>query len=238
MFFVAPEYFYLLLTAPFILIWVLLYFFQPKIRKELLTLSIIGAIIGPVSEILYIRDYWLPQSVLPIQIGSFTFMFEDVLFGFTLMGIAGVVYEVLLKTRQYRIKKHHPYARSSMTLLVFFLILLLTLFVGLNSIYASAIAFTVTSLFMLLLRRDLFLNAVFSGFAVMVVMFMVYIVVFSISTNIEDLMNVGWLLHETPLDWRILNIPMTEMIWGLSLGFMVGPLYEFLYHRKLSKVRI
>lgn len=68
-------------------------------------MSIAGAIVGPISEILFVKDYWHPQSILSIQIGSFPLLIEDLLFGFAILGIGGVIFEVLTRTKLVSIKR-------------------------------------------------------------------------------------------------------------------------------------
>lgn len=235
MIFVPAQYFYLLLTLPFLCVWLALFVFNEKTRREQLHMSIVGAIVGPLSEVVYFHDYWMPQSVFAIHIGHFPFMIEDVLFGFAIVGIAGVIYEALTRKREVRSRKRMSRKYSPLQILVVFIVvLLLGLWFGLNSIYASAFAFMVAAIPMLWLRRDLLRDAVGSGLGVMVIMFICYLIVFSLISNINSLMREGWLLYGTSLDWTIAGIPLTEMVWGFTMGFLAGPLYEFLNNKRLT----
>jgi hypothetical protein len=71
---------YITLCAPFVIVWLVLFFIRKDTRKEQLSLSYAGAILGPLSEVIYFRDYWLPASILPLHIGRFPFMIEDVIY--------------------------------------------------------------------------------------------------------------------------------------------------------------
>lgn len=122
-------------------------------------------------------------------------------------------------------------------MIIFLGTLALTLCLGINSIYASTAAFIASGIYALWLRHDLFFNALGSAIATVVIMFFAYLLVFSIPTNIETLMQQGWEIYGTPLDWRLAGIPMTEMIWGFAMGFWAGPLYEFLHFKRLNKYR-
>ena len=170
---------YITLVVPFVLVWVILFLLRKDTRKEQLRMSYIAAIIGPISEILYFRDYWLPESIFPIFIKGFPLMVEDVIFGFTIGGIAAVIYEVLFRQKLSRFSKHSKHTVKSIYLVLTFIFLLLgSLKFGLNSIYASAIAFLGVAIIVLLLRHDLFINAVGSGFGVMITMFVCYFFLF------------------------------------------------------------
>jgi hypothetical protein len=233
MFELPQEYTYLFLTLPFLVVWLILYLLRKPTRREQLSFSYVGAIIGPLSEIIYFKDYWLPKSVLFISVGEFPLMVEDVLFGFAIGGIAAVIFEVIFRTRLRKLSHHSKHVIKSWAIvLVFVITLMLLLTIGLNSIYASAIAFIVASVPIIFYRHDLLLNAVGSGVGVMLVMFVSYYILFNLVSNTEFLMKEQWLIHGTSLDLRFAGIPLTEIAWGFTWGFLAGPLYEFLTNKR------
>ena len=68
-------------------------------------------------------------------------------------------------------------------------------------------------------------------------MFVSYIILYNFVPNAEELVRQGWLLYDTPLgSFRLLNIPLTELVWGFTWGMMVGPIYEFAKGLGLRKV--
>lgn len=225
---------YLTLTTPFIVIWLALFLIRKDTRKEQLIMSCLVAIIGPISEIFYFRDYWIPESILPIFVGKFPLMIEDVLFGFAIGGIAAVIYEILFRKKLSKLSKHSKHSvRFIYIALTFILTLLGLIGFGINSIYASTIGFVVCAIILILIRHDLFVNAIGSGLGVMIVMFLSYFFLFNIlASNTEELLKQGWLIHNSTLDMRIANIPLTEMAWGFAWGFLAGPLYEFVLKKK------
>ena len=98
--FALPEnYTYLFLTLPFLIVWLVLYMAGKSSRAEQMQMSCIGAIVGPLSEAIYFRDYWFPKSILFIHIGAFPLMIEDVLFGFAIVGIGAVIFEVVFRIK-------------------------------------------------------------------------------------------------------------------------------------------
>ncbi|MEK7116961.1 MAG: lycopene cyclase domain-containing protein [Patescibacteria group bacterium] len=225
---------YITLTIPFLIIWLILFFVRKDTRKEQLRMSYIVAIIGPISELIYFKDYWFPQSVFPIFINKFPLMIEDILFGFAIGGIAAVIYEVIFRKQLSKFSVHSKYTIKSIYIVLTFALVLIGLIkFGVNSIYASAIAFFVSALILLILRHDLFVNAVGSGVGVMLVMFACYFFLFNIlASNTEELLKQGWIIRNSILDMRIANIPLTEMVWGFTWGFLAGPWYEFANRKK------
>lgn len=238
MFYIPFHYAYLFLTIPFIFIWVILYLFGRRTRMEQVHMSLLGAVLGPASELIYMRDYWIPQSAFPIYLGHFPLMFEDVIFGFAIGGIGAVVYEVILRTRT--ISLSHPVkglVKGWAILLIFYFAMHIALALGANSIYASAVGFIAASLPILFKRHDLLLDAVGSGVAVTLVMFLSYFLLYHTATNSEEILKQGWLIYNTPLDVRVAGIPLTEMAWGFTFGFFAGPLYEYSSGRRLKYVK-
>lgn len=223
-----------MLTTPFLLVWVALYAYSKQTRDEQWLLSIAGAITGPLSEIIYVRDYWSPQSVFPLHLGSFVLMPEDLLFGFAIGGIAAVIYEAVFRMRQRKVHAHKKYT-SILIVAFFFVVLELLLRLHWNSIYASAAAFIIVALPMFWWRKDLLWDAIGSGVGTALVLFLCYTLVFGLTANINSLLREGWLLYRTPFDWRFLGIPITELTWAFAMGFLIGPLYEFLRNKKLVR---
>jgi hypothetical protein len=233
MFELPSNFAYLFLTLPFLIVWLVLYLAKKSTRGEQLHFSYIGAVIGPLSEIIYFKDYWLPKSALFLNVGRFPLMIEDVLFGFAIGGIAAVIFEVVFRTRLRKLSHHSKHIIKSWAIaLIFVLALLVFLALGLNSIYASAFAFVVAAIPILFYRHDLLLNAVGSGICVMLVMFVSYYLLFNLASNTEALMKEQWLIHGTFLDLRFAGIPLTEMAWGFTWGFLAGPLYEFILNKR------
>src|ERR1700722_15906251 len=212
---------YITLCVPFVIVWLILFFIRKDTRKEQLSLSYAGAILGPLSEIIYFRDYWLPASIFPLHIGRFPFMIEDVIFGFAIGGIAAVIYEVVFRERLSKFSVHPKRVIKSFSIVIIFIFTLFFLLaLGINSIYASSIAFVVAAIPMIYVRHDLFLNAIGSGLCVMLIMLISYFLLFNVFVaNSEELFKQGWLIYGTSLDIRFVRIPLTEMIWGFTWGF-------------------
>lgn len=234
MFSIPSEFAYLFLTIPFLIVWGILYWVGKETRREQLTFSLVGVVIGPVSEIFYFKDYWMPKSIFLMKIGNFLLLPEDILFGFAICGIGGVIFEVVFRRR---LRKLSPIAKRTIHIsalgFLFAFSFLACLWLGLNSIYASAIAFVITALPIMFARHDLLMDAMGSGLGVMFIMFMCYFIGFNLVSNSQDLLREQWFLYGTNLDTRIWGIPLTEMVWGFTWGFLFGPFYEFWVNKKL-----
>ncbi|MBI2010778.1 MAG: hypothetical protein HYS89_00870 [Candidatus Colwellbacteria bacterium] len=230
------RYAYAALTIPFIAVWLILFIFSKNTRKEQLILSSLFAPLGPISELIYFRDYWLPQSIWPFSFGTFPFMIEDLVFAFVIAGIGGVIYEAVLRKRLASTgarlpRRIRPFIIALLGIATMFFLLKM----GINSIYASSAAFLVIALLIIANRRDLLADALGSGVGVMLIMFLSYFLLSNVIVkNTDQLLMQAWLIYGEPIAIRFLGIPLTEMIWGFTWGLVIGPLYEFL--RKMRVV--
>lgn len=226
---------YFMLTIPFMIIWVLLYVFNKRTRKEQLMMSLMLIPLGTLTEILYFQDYWRPLSILQVNIGPIWLLLEDFLFVFAISGIGAVMYEILFHKRIAKKKKNFHKKYGLFTIIIISILLTLALFyLGINSIFATTIGFAVFALLIILQRRDLLADSLLSGLCVMLTLFVAYTIFYNFITNTEEIVKQQWLLYGTPLDKRIFNIPFTELIWGFSAGMFVGPLYAFIKNLTLK----
>lgn len=203
----------------------------------MLIMSLLTASFGPISELWYFADYWKPEIALPLPIGGV----EDLLFGFSIGGIAAFSYESLFvrgicKCEEKKLKREW-------FLLVFFVVvgasmIILNNLLGLNSIFASSLGMLVVAAIMLYLRPDLITNAIGSAFLVAGIMFVVYFLGQEIFPGGHLWVTRIWKLYDRPTGIIIFkHIPLTEMLWGLSWGFVWGPMYEFLVGARIIKWR-
>ena len=131
------QYAYLIGNIFFALFWIILFMYRRDLRKEMLTMSFVVAPMGPLSEFFYLRDYWQPELFNGWSIGI-----EDLIFGFTIGGIAAVIYEVFFGKKY--MKRHLPAHPKWMFRVAVFGItwMIIGSFVlGFNSIYVSILGF-------------------------------------------------------------------------------------------------
>lgn len=228
--FLLPEKFaYLFLCLPFAILYIVILYLNTDHREVQLKMSLIGAVFGPLSEIIHFADYWMPKSVFYIQIGNFPFMVEDVIFGFLALGIASVVFDVLFEHTKVEFQIPQKQKNTFIIAVLIFLIsgfIFLTL--GINSVITSSFSMLLTGLFILYKRRDLMINAVLSAVGFLFIVFVVYSIFLMLVANIELILKDSWFLYGTSLGVRLLRVPVTELLWAFSTGFLFGPLYKFI----------
>ena len=203
----------------FLVIWLVLFLYRKKFRKEMLIMGLLVAPLGPLSKLFYSREYWDPSYL-------FTFFgigLEEVLLGFFIGGIAAVIYEKLFIKKFERTKKEPGYNMIILAITGLALFIVLNLFFKISSVYASSIGFIAIGSIILIKRRDLIKNAIMSGVLVSLVLFIFYLIYMAIYPNII----LDWFQLEKISGILILGIPLEELIWGFSWGFLVGPFYEF-----------
>ena len=219
---------------PFLIVWGVMYMLgNGSTRLTQLKASLAGAILGPISEIVYFKDYWHPAWIWPIYIGRFSLLIEDILFGFAILGITSICFEIVTQSEIIRIPEKIPYTFKFIMVALLLSGAFSSVFIlGINSIYATAIAFMVASIPILMLRHDLFLNALVSGLFVMLLIFFSYSLLFYLVPNTEYLF-----LYAFKLGGRITGIPLTEIIFGFTFGFFLGPLDKFLRSKKAVRAK-
>jgi hypothetical protein len=209
------------------LIWLAIYLFRKDLRKEVLTMSLVSAPLGPLSEFFYLRDYWHPELLFGVRIGI-----EDILFSFCIGGIAGVIYEELFRKRYS--KRHLPGHRNVMMALMGFGILWTmvgAIVLHFNSIYVSTSGFLLIAVIILIFRQDLILDAFLSGIAVGFLMFCFYLVFNILFPGIIE----QWWLLQNISGILIVGVPLEELMWGFGWGMIAGPAYEFIYGYRFLK---
>lgn len=216
---ISYQYSYLIGNLITLLIWIVLFLYKKKLRKEMLIMSILVTPLGPISEFFYFRDYWNPSLLFNI----FGFGIEDLIFAFAVGGIASVIYEDIF------IKKMKKTTPVKLPFFIFWLLsgiivfIFLNLVLKINSMHASPIAFLFSGIIILFKRKDLIKNAFLSGLLVALIVFFAYVIFLQI---FPSFFNKFWQL-ENIFGIYVLGIPIEELIWGFSWGFLAGPFYEF-----------
>lgn len=208
-------YFKLMLIA--FVPWLILFLLNKAQRKEMLVVGGLSAIAVPIQELWYTKDYWHPTYV-----GQWPWI-EDMLFGFAVVGVAVVIYEIVLASwfREEEVADSHPFVGIS---------LLLVAAVGMgvfapivNSIYAAVLSFIIVWLVILFLRRDLFIPSLGGAVLVLVLMFIGYKITLFFYPGII----YAWWKLENISGILISGIPLEEYMWFFAMGLAFGPLYEF-----------
>jgi len=231
---VDPLYAYILLTFVFAIIWVILFFLgNSESRREQIIISLIGLVLGPVSELLYFTDYWMPQSIFSFNVGFHPILLEDLLFGFFFSGAVAVLYMSLFRKAlrgDYNFQHLIPLAIFS-AIVTGLVIILWRL--GVNSIFATTAGFIIVTAFMLVLRPDLYKNALWSGLLTSGLLFVIYFVGFNTVSNSDSILSQIWFLYDTNLGVRIFGVPFSELIFGFGAGMMGGAMYKIISGKRV-----
>ncbi len=231
------KYAYLLADVTILFpIWLILYLYRKDLRKELFATSLLFGLVAPVSEIIYLKTYWHPQTFLPLfyLYRQPVPYLEDFLFGFFVGGMASVIYEEVYgkKISRRRDRTHHwtwfipPLLGLSLLILIFAI-----KFFSLNAVYANILIFAAATLVMLFFRNDLWMDSLMSGLMLSLLMLFVYALVLGF---FPQLINRWWYLQNLS-GILLFGIPLEEFLWAFGMGMMAGPLYEFMMGLKFKK---
>ena len=194
-------------------------------------MSVILGILGPISNSLFIKDWWTPLTIDGTGVG----LIDSILVGFAIGGIVGVIYEDIFRKKHRRDKR----LISNKERVLFYLMVPVSLgiffggfyFFELNSFITSTLALLVPALVILIRRPDLIKEAFVTGILLVIVAFVVY--------NFVELLTPGWIqaffhFQNTPAI-IIFNLPIDDMFHYFFLGLFAGPLYEYWWGFKLVK---
>ncbi len=208
--------------------WLIFFFMRKDLRKEMLFMSVVSMPFG-ILQYLFRQDYFHP-----LYIYNFSFFgIEDLLWMFAMGGITGVIYEEFFgKKLSNRHTRKHPYL-----MIVFTVVGLFALFIGniifkINSMYMTLIIFSVIGVITLLIRRDLLKHAFYSGICVGLITLIfdfLHVLIF------PDFFQKMWFINNVS-GVLVLGIPIEELLFAFMLGFVVGPMYEFVFGFRLKKL--
>ncbi|MBI4155840.1 MAG: hypothetical protein HY507_01240 [Candidatus Zambryskibacteria bacterium] len=200
-------------------IWLLLFFCRKDLKREILTVSMVVGLAGPFSELLYLRDYWHPETFF-----SYPFGLEGYSFGFFMGGIAAVIYEEIFGKRFSKsIGKTGIWFLFCLLLCFIVAILFFIFLLDINSIYTTSMVMIATALGIIYIRKDLLVDAIVSGLSMGMVMFLSYIIFLYFFPEA-----IGrWWKIENVSGILVRGIPIEELIWAFGWGMLGGPAYEF-----------
>lgn len=199
----------------------------------MLTVSLWTSLLG-LTEPLFVPAYWSPPSLfnLAAQTG---FDIESLIFSFGIGGIAVVLYELLFKTKHTAISamEHHS-SRHRFHLLAILsapvILVVLLLATHLNPIYSSIIAMIGGGLATWYCRPDLKTKMVASAFMFLLLYFVYFLTLTAAAPGyVERVWNLGAISGIL-----IFGIPIEELLFAFSFGFIWSSIYEHLTWKKLK----
>ncbi len=227
---IPPQYAYLVTTVLFFVFWLILYISRRDLRKEMWFMSIFIAASGLVAEYLFWTvDWWRPLTVTGTRVGV-----EDLLLGFTNGGIAAVLYEEVFKQKLSERKTVTPgFGIFFLIPLTFMILAGGVWWLHLTSFWATTVALLIIGIVVIIVRRDLWQDALTSGFLVAFLVLPFFWVFMFLSPGIIE---KTWLFdHLSGI--RVIGVPLEDIIFYFLVGFVVGPFYEYWQGKRLRKTR-
>lgn len=227
---------FLIASLVLFFVWLLLFLFSNSTRREQLIMSFVGLTLAPAILIIVADDYRHIISDTIAGVGL-----EDLIFSFSLFGIAAVIYQVLVgkhahKIRGERWRHAHPAVHWYTHLILvmglwgFISVLLIYIF-ELASIRALIVGGLLVGVYIIADRRDLLLDALLSGLFTAILVFLTEQIFFA--RLFPEAANAFWRFDHMTL-FLIGGVPVEELLWAAVIGFTIGPMYEWLRRYELK----
>jgi len=230
-----PQLAWFLWSLAFLALWGIVYLLlkSKDSKKEMLLVSLWTSLTG-FTEPLFVPEYWNPPSLFDLahQTG---FDIESFIFAFAVGGIAVVIYERILRVSHKQIKLHewhlprhryHPFAVLSIPIIFLFLLIVTPL----NPIYSAVIAMIVGGIATWYCRPDLKNKMIVSAFIFLGIYFIYFL---TLITAYPGYVEQVWNLKAVS-GVLILGIPLEELLFAWSFGFIWSSIYEHITWRKLN----
>lgn len=229
-----PQFAWLIWSLILVVVWVVIYIFlkNRESKKEMLVVSLLTALLG-FTEPFFVPEYWNPPSLFDLahQTG---FDIESFIFSFAIGGIAVVVYERIFSTAHTQMTEHerhlsrHQYHLLSIlsSPLIFFTLIFTT---SLNPIHSAIIAMTVGGIFSWYCRPDLKIKMLVSALIFLGIYFFYFL---TLTTLYPGYVEQVWNLKDIS-GILVLGIPLEELLFAISFGFIWSSMYEHITWRKI-----
>ena len=215
-------------------VWGVIYFSlnRREKKREMLVVSLWTSLLG-LTEPLFVPEYWSPPSLFDLARRT-GFDLESLIFSFGIGGIAVIIYELIFRTRHKKISSHERHSRRHRyhvfillaVPLIFFLLLMTT---AINPIYIAIISMTLGGLFSWYCRPDLKKKMIVSAVIFLGIYFLYF---FTLIAMYPGYVEKVWHL-EAVSGFLFLGIPMEELLFAFSFGFLWSSVYEHLTWRKI-----
>lgn len=210
------------------LVWSYCYVMREDLRRELIILGVFSLFLMPLAFALE------SNSPFSLRLNFARLSPVDLGFSFFLSGIAGVIFHTAFGTRYHHLPllRRQPVAKQVVhaqtliaKLFLGFLALiwgvaLLTLGFSLSIPAAIFLSSLVLTLFIISHRHDLLQDAFWSAFLTTGVVF----IVTSLSTWV---VGEPFTLGPVQSEALLLGVPQDLLLWSLTCGVALGPVYEF-----------
>ncbi|MBI2102623.1 hypothetical protein HYT55_02195 [Candidatus Woesearchaeota archaeon] len=214
-------------------IWFVIWFSRPRIRKELLWVSLFTLPFG-LTEPLFVPEYWNPPSLFNLAQRT-GFDIESFIFCFAIGGIGAVLYKLLFPVRHQKVRAEERQQKSVSHWLALFspfvIFIPLFLLTTINPIYSASIAVFFGSIATLFCRPDLKQKVLGGG----LLFFSLYFIFFFLFTLFyPDIIVQVW--NISALSGIVLwGVPLEELLFAFTFGMFWSSIYEQMMWYKLKR---
>ncbi len=232
------QYIWLIWSLILIAIWLAVYISlrSDSQKEEMLMVSLWTSLLG-LTEPLFVPEYWSPPSLFDLAMRT-GFDIESLIFSFGIGGLAVILYsrifrrqDMSMSTKEHHLPRHrfHLWALASAPVVL----IVLLLATSLDPLHSSIIAMVVGGLATWYCRPDLKKKMITSAFIFLALYFFYFLTLIAISPgyveqvwNLEDISGI-----------LIIGIPLEELLFALSFGFIWSSIYEHLTWKKLKLLK-
>lgn len=217
-----------LFTLLLLIAWIIIFALHKELRREMIILSLCAFFLAPIIVTVKGGD----TSLVAERFSGLHFF--DLLFSFTVAGLAGSIYHAIFGKHYHRLPKIKSKKATDGTLVQIWLI---RLFIGtliflwgivfctfafdLSPAPAALVTGIVMGVYIVIHRHDLLADTLLSGLLTGLVAFIAgSIALFGTSIDFQSA-----LIAE---HGYIGNIPIDLVTWSVAFGFGLGPLYEYI----------
>ncbi len=199
----------------------------------MLIVSLWTSLLG-FTEPLFVPEYWSPPSLFDLAMKT-GFDIESLIFSFAIGGITVVIYERIFRTAHEKVPiaaQHAPRHRYHLWAIfsapIIFVILALTM--HLNPIYTATMALILGGLFTWYCRPDLKKKMIVSALLFLGLYFFYFLtLIFMYPGYVEHVWNL-----KVISGILIFGVPLEELMFAFSFGFLWSSVYEHLTWRKIK----
>ncbi len=202
-------------------------------KKEMLIVSLWTSLTG-LTEPLFVPEYWSPPSLFNLnQLTGFDI--ESVIWAFGVGGIGVILYNWIFRVSDKKMslqEKHSPHHRYHLwAILSAPIILVILLFMTpINPIYSAFIAMIVGGFATWWCRPDLKKKMIVSGFMFLVFYFLYFYTLIAMFPGyVEKVWNI-----KVISGILIAGVPLEELLFAFSFGFLWSSIYEHFTWKKIS----
>lgn len=229
------HYAWFIWSLLFLALWGVFYFTQKRAgaRRAMLVMSAWTLLTG-LTEPFFVPSYWYPPSLFDLAWRT-GFDIESFIFAFAVAGIAFVAYDRIFNVVDKKVsvhEKHLPLHRYhliaiSMTPVSFLVLFFAT---SMNPIYSAIISMFAGGFATWLCRPDLKKKMITSALIFLGIYFLYFVtLIWAYPGYVEQVWNLGAISGI-----RIVGIPLEELLFAVSFGFIWSTIYEHFTWNKIK----